>query len=35
MFNEDTSTEKFNDGIIYTFYSDKFNSLKVGFCGKS
>ena len=30
-FNEDTSTEKFKDGIIYTFYSDEFNSLKVGF----
>ena len=30
-FNVDTSTEKFKDGIIYTFYSDKFNSLKVGF----
>ena len=30
-FNEDTSKEKFKDGIIYTFYSDEFNSLKVGF----
>ena len=30
-FNGDTSTEKFKDGIIYTFYSDEFNSLKVGF----
>ena len=30
-FNEDTSTEKFKDGIIYTLYSDEFNSLKVGF----
>ena len=30
-FNEDTSAEKFKDGIIYTFYSDEFNSLKVGF----
>ena len=30
-FNEDNSTEKFKDGIIYTFYSDEFNSLKVGF----
>ena len=30
-FNEDTSTEKFKDGIIYTFYSDEYNSLKVGF----
>ena len=30
-FNKDTPTEKFKDGIIYTFYSDEFNSLKVGF----
>ena len=30
-FKENTSTEKFKDGIIYTFYSDEFNSLKVGF----
>ena len=30
-FNEDTSIDKFKDGIIYTFYSDEFNSLKVGF----
>ena len=30
-FNVDTSTEKFKDGIIYSFYSDEFNSLKVGF----
>ena len=30
-FNVATSKEKFKDGIIYTFYSDKFNSLKVGF----
>ena len=30
-FNVDTSTDKFKDGIIYTLYSDKFNSLKVGF----
>ena len=30
-FNDDTSKEKFKDGIIYTFYSDEFNSLKVGF----
>ena len=30
-FNEDTSTENFKDGIIYTLYSDEFNSLKVGF----
>ena len=27
----DTSSDKFKDGIIYTLYSDKFNSLKVGF----
>ena len=30
-FNEDTSLDKFKDGIIYTLYSDAFNSLKVGF----
>ena len=30
-FNVDTSTDKFKDGIIYTLYSDKLNSLKVGF----
>ena len=30
-FDEDTSTDKFKDGIIYTLYSDEFNSLKVGF----
>ena len=30
-FNIDTSVDKFKDGIIYTLYSDKFNSLKVGF----
>ena len=30
-FNVDTSTDKFKDGIIYTLYSDKFNSLKFGF----
>ena len=30
-FNVDTSNDKFKDGIIYTLYSDKFNSLKVGF----
>ena len=29
--NIDTSTDIFKDGIIYTLYSDKFNSLKVGF----
>jgi len=27
----DTSSDKFKDGIIYSLYSDKFNSLKVGF----
>ena len=30
-FNANTSTDKFEDGIIYTLYSDEFNSLKVGF----
>ena len=30
-FNVDTLTEKFKDGIIYTLYSDEFNTLKVGF----
>ena len=30
-FNVDTSIDKFKDGIIYTVYSDQFNSLKVGF----
>ena len=30
-FNGDTSTNKLKDGIIYTLYSDEFNSLKVGF----
>ena len=30
-FNIDSSTDKFKDGIIYTLYSDGFNSLKVGF----
>ena len=29
--NKDNHTDKFNYGIIYTLYSDKFNSLKVGF----
>ena len=29
--NEDTFADKFKDGIIYTLYSDEFNSLKVGF----
>ena len=27
----DTSTDKFQNGIIYTLYSDEFNSIKVGF----
>ena len=31
IFIEDTSKDKFKDGIIYTLYSDEFNSLKVGF----
>ena len=30
-FNEDSSTVTFKDGIIYTLYSDKFNSLRFGF----
>ena len=30
-FNVDNSTDKLKDGIIYTLYSDAFNSLKVGF----
>ena len=30
-FNADTSNDKFKDGIIYTLYSDKFDSLMVGF----
>ena len=30
-FNVDTSVDKSKDGIIYTLYSDEFNSLKVGF----
>jgi len=30
-FNVDNSVNKFKDGIIYTLYSDVFNSLKVGF----
>ncbi|KGF90878.1 MULTISPECIES: hypothetical protein [Prochlorococcus] len=29
--NVDTSTDKFKDGIIYTLFSDEFNSLKFGF----
>ena len=30
-FIEDTSKDKFKEGIIYTLYSDEFNSLKIGF----
>ena len=30
-FNVDTSLDKSKDGIIYTLYSDAFNSLKVDF----
>ena len=30
-FNLDNSKDKFKDGIIYTLYSEEFNSLKVGF----
>ena len=30
-FNVDGSNDTFKDGIIYTLYSDAFNSLKVGF----
>ncbi|KGG03499.1 putative LEM domain [Prochlorococcus marinus str. MIT 9321] len=30
-FNVHNSSDKFKDGIIYTFYSDEFNLLKVGF----
>ena len=30
-FNVNSSNDKFKDGIIYTLYSDAFNSLKVGF----
>jgi len=30
-FNLDNSTDKFKGGIIYTLYSDEFNSLKVGY----
>ena len=30
-FNVNTPKDKFKDGIIFTLYSDKFNSLKVGF----
>ena len=30
-FSVGSSTDKFKDGIIYTLFSDEFNSLKVGF----
>ena len=30
-FSVDTFADKFKDGIIYTLYSDKFDSVKVGF----
>ena len=30
-FNVDISKNKFKEGIIYTLYSDEFNSLKIGF----
>ena len=30
-FNENTSEDKFKNGIIYTLYSDEFNSIKIGF----
>lgn len=30
-FNVDTSKDKLKDGIIYTLYSEEFNSLKFGF----
>ena len=30
-FNEDSSSDNFKDGIVYTLYSDELNSLKVGF----
>ena len=30
-FNEHSSTDTFKDGIIYTLYSDEFNTLRVGF----
>ena len=33
--NVDTSIDKFKDGIIYTLYSDEFNSIKVGFAENS
>ena len=30
-FNGETTKDKFKEGIIYTLYSDTYNSLKVGF----
>ena len=30
-FNVDNPKDKFKEGIIYTFYSDELNSLKIGF----
>ena len=30
-FNVDNSSDKSEDGIIFTLYSDEFNSIKVGF----
>ena len=30
-FNVGNSADQFKDGIIYTLYSDEFNSLRVGF----
>ena len=30
-FSVGSSTDKFKDGIIFTLYSEEFNSLKVGF----
>ncbi len=30
-FSIDNSSDNFKDGLIYTLYSDKFSSLKVGF----
>ena len=30
-FNGENSQDKFKDGIIYTLYSEEFNSLNVGF----
>ena len=34
-FNEESSTDTLKDGIIYTLYSDEFNSLKIGFAVSS